>query len=89
LKRVRELEFDDYTKRLDGPVTRKGKHACWAAQAGLREAAELVYDREGKVKVNRVGCKEGAYCRAEKIETLCKGSWEGTDRQLQVLERSC
>ncbi|KAF8449868.1 hypothetical protein BGX38DRAFT_1269908 [Terfezia claveryi] len=89
LKRAREVEFDDYTKKLDGPVTKKGKHACWAAQTCLEAVVGLVSHQEVKAKGNRVGHKENGYCKAEKIEALCKERWVRVDSSLKTLKHFC
>ena len=87
MKRAREVEFDDYTKKLDGPITKKGKHACLAAQTGLEAAVELVSSREVKVKGNKVGRREDDYCRVEGIRTACRGRWERAGVFLGALRR--
>lgn len=83
LKRARKLEFDEYTKRLHGPVRKKVRYVYEAARGSLGEAVSLVRSSKGKSKAIKVGRERS---RAQEIENLYRERSERTGNSLRLLE---
>lgn len=82
LKRARKVEFEDYMKKLDGPVVETGKRTCLAVETGLKETIE-------RGRVRGMG-REGKGCDGtEGMEARCKRRWSRGDRSLEMLDQCC
>lgn len=87
LKRSRALEFEEYTRKLEGPVRKKVKHMYEAAHTGLTEAVTQVESSKGKIKDSNIGRENLNRPGAQEIEDLWRQRRERTKNTLQHVEK--